>query len=326
MAPLTFLLPAAFSFLLRAAATDDKPTCAYVEIVRKTETHDTFTEFRAPGHCERVVGAKNPRSRRFNCYSGCGGTKLQYQEFNDNHCQGDMVVDTMLHRKQKEETEGWSTGPQAPETFLMEMDLGAVRDFDCSLAFCYVMETRKDPTETPIRHVPADRISCSTTQNGNHQWTRCLSDGRLAVFENAEGCDVPQEPEVLATNDSGEKSMSGVVREWDCEGYEGVEEDDEADFAPHVLAKARMVTHKSAQARREQEQAARVREKSPESNWLKVVVIIFFLACPVLVLALRTEKATPFKNMLPRWRSQPKYSGLGQRDEFDLDEDMPMAS
>merc|ERR1711994_1172880 len=94
-----------------------------------------------------------------------------------------------IHRKPKEDRT-WSTGPAPPEEYLMEFDLGSVRDFDCSLAFCYVMETVENPVDLQpkLRHVPADRVSCTEVPTG-YQWTKCMENGNLMLFEN-EVCGV----------------------------------------------------------------------------------------------------------------------------------------
>lgn len=338
MAPLFLFSTAStalLSFFLRAEAADPA-TCAYVQIVRKNEKGDSVFDYRAPGHCEKIIGGvEGARSRKFSCYSGCGGTKLQYQEFDDDECLGDMLEDKMLHRKSKEAKSPdrkWSTGPAGPETYMMDFDLGSVRDFDCSLAFCYVMEehtvpeegrTVKQMLETPdLRHVPADRLTCTKTQNEQYQWTKCQKDGSLLLFEN-EQCNVPQEPRTLAQRDSGKTGVHGVVRSWKCEGFDAVEEE-ETEFASHVLKKARMAKHKSAQSRRELAEAARMkREEKPGLSAKKVLILLAICLVPLVALIFRKYKGKlngrTLKSVLPRRRPDgPKYTEVGQDDEAPL--------
>merc|ERR550532_1523094 len=184
----------------------------------------------------------------------------------------------MIHRPHKEPgfDSKWQTGPQGPESYLMEFDLGAVRDFDCSLAFCFVMETIEKPiekTRPKVRHVPADRAMCTRTKTG-YQWTQCRSDGNLDLFES-DICHEVAEPNILdLQSDNGSTDVSGVVREWECEGFDVVDEEEE--ISPEVLLKARM-TQRAAQARREMSTGrSDTAEKSTEQSvdWSTVLIFL----------------------------------------------------
>jgi len=325
MAPLAFILPnALLSFFLGAGA--EKPTCAYVEIARPVPgSTEKAIEYRAPGHCERIVHPNGAaRSRRFGCYSGCGGTKLQYQEFSDETCQ-EPVLDKMIHRPPRPDYT-WSTGPQEPETYLMDFDLGAVKDFDCGLAFCYVMETMDQPvdrSQPKIRHLPADRVSCTKTKTG-FQWTRCMESGDLMLFEN-EVCDVDSEPTILQqqNGDNGKEAFSGVVREWDCEGFDAVDSDEE-EYADHVLQLAQLKTKRSAQSRREMALANKIareeaKNKTKGIEGSTVGIFLAIAAIPVLLFACRAchKKRGSMKNMVAmpmssRRAARKGYAGLSQ--------------
>lgn len=311
---LAFTLPLSFLHLGLA----DKPTCAYVEIARTVPGKlEKTTEWRAPGHCEKVVGPFGAaKSRRFNCYSGCGGTKLQYQEFSDEMCE-QPILDKMLHRKMP--TEGastWQTGPQPEDSFLMEFDLGGVLDFDCSLAFCYVMETVEHPVEPhspKVRHVPADRAACSRTSTG-WAWTQCRSDGNLELFESS-GCHDTAEPTVLKSADNGSKSVSGVVREWECEGFDFDEEEDD-QFSEEVLIKARM-TQRAAETQRRaiasKAEKASEEETGGDSDWFTYLIFLSLGSLPIFAFAYR--KRYCLKDMLPMPMST-RYAGISQQDDI----------
>jgi len=327
MAPLAFILPnALISFFLLGAGAE-KPSCAYIEVARPIlGSTEKAVEYRAPGHCERIINAKGAaKSRRFGCYSGCGGTKLQYQEFSDDLCQ-EAVLDTMIHRPPKQDY-AWSTGPQEPENYLMEFDLGSVVDFDCGLAFCYVMETIENPVnrEQPkLRHLPADRVSCTKVKTG-YQWTRCMESGDLMVFEN-EVCGVDSEPTILQmqNGDNGKEAFSGVVREWECEGFDVIDSDEE-DFAEHVLIEARMKTQRSAQSRREMALANQIAREDAKKHkgfdWTTVSIFLAIAAVPALLFTCRTckKRGSNLKDMMPMpmsGRGRNGYSGLSQGDEL----------
>lgn len=327
MAPLAFTFPnAVLSFLLfgaGAAGTDIKPTCAYVEIARTVPgALERVTEWRAPGHCETVIGHNGPaKSRRFNCYSGCGGTKLQYQEFEDEMCQ-EPIVDKMLHRKPKGGDSAWQTGPQPDETFLMDFDLGSVRDFDCSLAFCFVMESVEHPVDShaqKVRHIPADRQMCTRTKTG-YQWTQCRPDGNLELFES-DVCHETSEPSVLDIQaDNGSKSIAGVVREWECEGFDAV--DDDEDIPEQVLRKAQRA-QRTALARREMAVSTKAASKAkPEDTGTDLSTVLIFLAIgsfPLIAFGLLycRKSNRSLKDMLPMPMSKTsRYAGLSQQDDL----------
>lgn len=237
---------------------------------------------------------------------------MQYQEYMNDDCSGNMVLDTMLHKPERRQDEKWSTGPQSADTYLMDFDLGSVRDFDCSLAFCFVEEELETNDGKLHKHTPADRVSCTKT-NGGWQWTKCL-EGRaeLAVFEHPDECNVPQEPEVLSI-DFRSNDWHGVVRNWDCEGFDYKKEELPEDYIPpHVLQAQR----KTAQARRELMETVRLEqsaEKEKHFSAFQGLSILAMCTFPFFtMMACRSAKTTRrLKNMLPTRRQDgAKYIDL----------------
>lgn len=183
-------------------------SCAWVEISNKGKDGD-IVEHVAPGHCMRMGNLIDgtPRSRYFNCYAGCGGTKLQYKEYASEDCTGSMLMDTMLHK-----------GKMDPLTTVE----GSITGFDCSLAYCNIAETEIVEGERWTKYLPADRQQCRKTEGG-YQWAECVDKRHLKVHFGSE-CHTSTESRELDYVDEDSTKFHGITREWNCNGFDNPED------------------------------------------------------------------------------------------------------